>query len=101
MRRVCDLFGRSGVVASPLLLTLVNTPLSPDLIRVARAFTTLQDARHTADYDLATALPEQEADRLIELAEESFAAWAHTRDTANAGVFLTALLLHDRWNRRG
>lgn len=77
------------------------SPLSPDLVRVAGAFVVLQDARHAGDHDLGSTLTQRDAVRLVLLAGDASDAWERVRGTPNAAVFLTALLLHERWNRRG
>lgn len=101
MRRVCDLFARGSWGSAPVVRPLVALPLSPDLVQVAEAFVALQDARHAGDYDLGSTLVQRDAIRLVLLAGDAFEAWARVRSTPNAAVFLTALLLHERWNRRG
>lgn len=101
MRRVCDLFARGSWGSAPAVRPLVTLPLSPDLVQVAEAFVALQDARHASDYDLGSTLAQRDAMRLVVLASDAFEAWARVRGTPNAAVFLTALLLHERWNRRG
>jgi hypothetical protein len=101
MGKVCKLFLQREFAKVPILGTLITLPIEPDLILVAEAFTLLQDARHTADYDLMVEFPRIEAGRLLTLAVEACDSWARTRGTPNAVVFLTALLLHERWNRRG
>lgn len=101
MRKVCHLFRQGEFTRSPILETLVALPVEPDLILVAEAFTALQDGRHAADYDLTAEFPPIEAGRLLTYAVEARDAWLRIRDTPNAAVFLTALLLHERWNRRG
>lgn len=101
MRRVCDLFSRGSWGSVPAVKPLVAPPLSPDLVRVAEAFVVLQDARHASDYDLGSTLARRDAVRFVLLADDAFGAWERVRGTPNAAVFLTALLLHERWNRRG
>lgn len=101
MRRVCDLFSRGSWGSVPALKALVTLPLSPDLAQVAEAFVMLQDARHASDYDLGSTLAHRDAVRFVGLAIDAFKAWEQVRGTPNAAVFLTALLLHERWNRRG
>ena len=101
MRRVCDLFARGSWGSAPVVRPLVTLPLSPDLVQVAEAFVALQDARHASDYDLSSTLAQRDAVRFVVLASDALEAWARVRGTPNAAVFLTALLLHERWNRRG
>ena len=101
MRRVCDLFARGSWGSAPAVKPLVALPLSPDLVQVAEAFVALQDARHASDYDLGSTLAQRDAVRFVVLASDAFEAWARVRGTPNTAVFLTAPLVHERWNRRG
>lgn len=73
MRKVCDAYVRSPARPFPASLRRLN-PVAPDrrLSAVAGAFAQLQEGRHAADYDLSTAIE-----------------------------IRAALLLADRWTRRG
>lgn len=64
-----------------------------DLRDVAKAFVQLQEARHRADYDLATQHSRSEALRLIRVAQDAFAKWERIRRTDGARAFLLALAL--------
>ena len=83
-----------------------RTPDVPaELRRVAKAFVGLQEARHEADYDPTRPTPNtrKEADDWIALAEAAFADWETVRgrplDALAVEVFLTGLLLWDRWGK--
>lgn len=71
------------------------------LVDVAQAFIDLQDARHSADYDVFREFPR--VDGLDWLTQAEHAHWMldQVQDLPETIVFLTALLLHDRWKRRG
>ena len=102
MRKVCDAYMRSASRPFPPHLAQLN-PAAPDmrLTQVADAFGHLQDARHAADYDLLSAVTLADAVRLLaagDLAITNFQAIEPLPDTQ---VFLTALLLADKWTRRG
>lgn len=95
MRKVCDAYIRSPHPFPDLL------PADPHLVGIAQAFTVLQEGRHSADYDLATLFDSREATRLVSSAEAAYAAFDAIRTASATKTFLTALLLADRWTRRG
>ena len=78
-------------------------PAGPDqrLVAVARVFVRLQDARQTADYDLSFKFERQEALDLLRLARTAHRNFAEVRSEPETAIFLAALLLNDRWTRRG
>jgi len=71
----------------------------PDLKSVASAFVSLQEARHTADYDLSRTFRRQEALDLVESARQAFQAWERVRRLDDARVYLACFLLWKRWTR--
>ncbi|MBC7101765.1 MAG: hypothetical protein H5U13_00855 [Parvibaculum sp.] len=79
--------------------SLISEPLESDLSSVAAAFVELQEARHLADYDMSASFIKPEALRLTHLAQTAFANWQSVRTTANATVFLAALMLQRQWNK--
>ena len=102
MRNVCDSFVKAQGKSFPQPYDRL-LPASPNagLFLVAEAFTELQEARHTADYDLAATISWNEANRLTIL---GYTAWTLCKTILllpETQVFLTALLLSDRWTRRG
>ena len=78
---------------------LVSEPLQPQLVSVAAQFIELYDARQAADYDLSATYSRLEVTKLIAIADHIFRDWHTIRHTANATVFLTALLLQRHWER--
>ena len=77
--------------------------MPPDsrLMDMADVFIRLQEARETADYDLTATLVQAEAQALLEqakIAHQHLRALEHHPETR---IFLTALLVADRWTRRG
>ena len=78
---------------------LLSFPLDAALFDVIEAFLFLQAARNDADYNLNTQLNRTDARRHVRAAREAFAAWSAIRDTPNATVFLSALLLQRHWGR--
>lgn len=61
---------------------------------------TLQEARHDADYNLLRRFTKNEVAELVGKAELAFQAWNKVRTTPEAHHFLVALLLHQRLPRR-
>ena len=108
MRQVClgflasqKAFLRHGALApnaSPAHRFLAF-PLEPGLSRVIETFLTLQEERHDADYNLNMHWNRADALNHVRAAREAFAAWSAIRDTPNATVFLSALLLQRQWGR--
>ena len=105
MRVVCETFISWNASGRPEGLgQLLGSSFDGRIVEVAAAFVELQQARQVADYDLmcpAEWFALDEALRLVNLAETAFEAWSAIRDTSNATVFLTALLLGERLYRRG
>lgn len=102
MRKVCDAYVRSPL--RPFAPPLEHlSPHAPDrrLIRVAAAFGQLQDGRHAADYDLSASIDFDYVAQLVRVARLAHAQWYDIKSLPETTVFLTALLLADRWTRRG
>lgn len=102
MRAVCALFA-SGIgpkaKSLPPTMRLLVDPIEKQLLAVIRAFELLQNARTTADYDLAFSVTELWALEEVERAKEAFANWEGVRTSPNAAVFLLALALHRSWSK--
>ena len=101
MRKVCDTIASAGPQGPKLLAGVIEPPIAPELSAVAGAFATLQDARHAADYDLDTEPSFALARASRDLGCTVFKDWQHIRNQPNTQAFLVALLLADRWSRRG
>ena len=72
----------------------------PDALqRVATSFNVLQQARHTADYDLSRAFGREEAVKFVEEAETAFETWTRVRQTDEARLYLTCFLMWENWNK--
>lgn len=95
MREVCRRFAAGAL--PPATASLLAGPLQPELKQLASTFVELQDARHQADYDLATAFDRVDVRHKIDLATRAFLAWHSVRAHPNATVFLAALLLQRQW----
>ena len=101
MKAVCEIY-RSAKSASALpsqLSALTAVPLEPELNRIADAFTELQEARHSADYDTATPFDRSDVLQKIDLVERAFSDWLAVKNKPNANVFLAALLLNSYWKK--
>lgn len=67
--------------------------VSPALGEVAEVFVLLQEARHSADYDVARTFARREATALVAQARAVSATWREVAGTEEARVFLVALSL--------
>ena len=102
MRKVCDAYVRSPNAPFPPTLAQLNPGASDiRLINVARTFARLQDARHIADYDLASAIIYPNVVALVTATDAALTDFQAIKAQPETVVFLTALLLADRWTRRG
>ena len=68
------------------------TPIPAGLREIASAFTTLQDERHRADYDMARPLTRSQAANFVQLAAAAIAGWPAVRDDGAAQLYLACLL---------
>ena len=102
MRKVCERYLRSSTRPFQPPLDALNTP-APDamVIDIAEAFVVLQEARHMADYDLSAGIEVDEANELFLSLTTALDHLRLVRHQPASVVFLTALLLDDRWTRRG
>ena len=64
-----------------------------DLVRVARAFLDLQQARHEADYGLAKRFTRSDVLAHITQAEDAVRAWDRIRSARESEAFMVALLV--------
>ncbi len=97
MKKICGRFLPTRL--DQPLLDLIGESSSEDLQTVARSFIQLQEARHSADYDLNYSLTWNEARRLIELAVHAIGAWARIQDSAEVNIFVLSLLLWKNWEK--
>ena len=100
LRKICEAFQTAGSTPPKSFDGLVALPISPKLIAIAKTFSRLQDDRYQADYDLNTPPSYADAKRDIRLVRQAFEDWSEIGIEPNTQVFLTALLLSDRWTRR-
>ena len=103
MLDVCNAYSRlpkNPLLPSPLN-RLASHPTDPRLVTVAQTFVVLQEARHAADYDLSGELLRSTGLDLLNQAEHAHWMLDQVQGLPETTIFLTALLLHDRWKRRG
>jgi hypothetical protein len=80
-------------------MDLVPGGFSGDLEFVARCFVELQEARHKADYDIASTQSRTETLEFVRQVRDGFASWKTIRTHDEANVFLAALLFAGRWSK--
>ena len=97
MKRICGRFMASKL--DQPLLDLIGQSASSDLQTVARSFVLLQEARHSADYDLSYPITEPEAIKHFRLALEAIEAWDRIKESAEANIFILSLLMWKNWER--
>lgn len=72
----------------------------PDALKqVAQTFADLQQARHTADYDLTVRYSRSDTFDLVERAEKAFRDWQAIRNDDLARIYLGCFLLWKQWDR--
>ncbi|MBI1849465.1 MAG: hypothetical protein HYR85_03870 [Planctomycetes bacterium] len=104
--RVARAFGHADLKRASLAFIGGNVrsigPLivPPELVAVSRAVVDLQDARHLADYDLSRRFDRSEVLDFVEQAASAFRAWAKTRRSEIADLYLTMLLIYGRLAER-
>lgn len=99
MKTVCVAFSKANVQGLPKpIQSLVSDPIEPELASIAQLFATLQEQRHTADYDLNARFSRLDVLTLVRRTRRRFRDWNTVRKNDNSKVFLVSLLLHDTWN---
>ncbi len=97
MKRICGRF-LPAKLDQPLR-DLIGDTASTDLQTVALGFIQLQDARHSADYDLSYSLTQQIAWDIFEKATETTEAWDRIQNSAEANIFILSLLMWKNWDK--
>lgn len=97
MKKICGRFMASKL--DQPLLDLIGPSASSDLQTVVRSFVLLQEARHSADYDLSYAPTGNEAVKHLRLALEAIEAWDRIQGSAEANIFILSLLLWKNWEK--
>ncbi len=78
---------------------VAQAAITQQLKDVAQTFVSLQQARHDADYNLARRFKRREATALVEQAERAFANWQACRDDPCSRLYLSCLLLWERFDK--
>ena len=74
-------------------------PISDELASIAEIFQELQEARHTADYDVLKQFNPTDAIAVVQKAEKVFSDWKTEKNSRNAPVFLAAMIFGKDWNK--
>jgi uncharacterized protein (UPF0332 family) len=93
-RTVCEAWAKGNPIVDFAAL-----PIEPQLQDIAATFVNLQEARHKADYDLKKTFDRVEVLRLIDKVQGAMHNWKAVKNTDNSNIFLSSLLLHNRWNK--
>ena len=78
---------------------LFDLPLEPEIATAADSFVQLQEARHSADYDLAEPLTRVDVQQSIEQARAAIASLESVRTRPNLSRFYAALAFAKHWDR--
>ncbi len=97
MKRVCGRFTQAQL--DQPLRDLIGDSASSDLQRVARDFIQLQNARHSADYDLSLEFTPNQGYETVVMAEVAIEAWNRLKGSSEANIFILSLLLWKNWER--
>jgi len=97
MKRVCGRFLPTKL--DQPLRGLIGDAASADLQEVARSLILLQEARHSADYDLSYAISWNDAFKLLDQATNAIDAWERIAASAEANIFILSLLMWKNWEK--
>lgn len=95
MKKICGRF-RQKKLDQPLL-NLIGETAPPDLHTVVSNFIDLQEARHSADYDLSFKLTRDDALQLVMSAALAMSSWDKIANTPEANIFILSLLMFKNW----
>jgi hypothetical protein len=101
MLKVAKAFSQAGAKRAKDLPDdiVLPDPVSRELASISNSFKELQEARHTADYDVLQRLDPAYAPTLVQQAEKIFEDWKTEKNSNNAPVFLAALIFGKDWNK--
>jgi uncharacterized protein (UPF0332 family) len=101
MRKASKSFASDwGALPSGVRACVRNPCLPPELTRMAKTFTLLQEARHDADYDLSVRFIREEVVFLLNETDQAFVAWSQVRKHPAARCYLACLLLWPKMQGR-
>jgi hypothetical protein len=89
MKRVCGMF--SVPTPHKTIAPILGAPVSLELQIVAQSFIQLQEARHSADYDMSSTWTRLTAQQFLLTAKDAVRIWSNIRRTHEANVFTLAL----------
>ena len=98
MKNVCGRF-LNAKLDQPLL-GLIGPAATNELQLVCRTFIQLQDARHSADYDLGYTLTSSACSQFLRDTFISMFTWDKIKNSAEANVFILSLLLWKNWEQK-
>lgn len=101
IRKACDALSASPKVPVNSWRNFFSGSVDPKMIAFATIFVDLQEARYLADYDSLASFTQKDVQGLHFRSMIASGHWLAVRDTPNAAVFLTAILLGDKLGRRG
>jgi len=101
MKEVCRAYAKavSDVGFKPEIAPLLTFPVEDGIREVSQVFVELQEARHSADYDVASKWTRLDVLALITSVEDAFIKWKSVKAVPNAKIFLFDLLLRRSWGR--
>jgi hypothetical protein len=97
MKKVSTLFANDKLPKAIQPTTAPYTTPAP-LKNVAQTFVDLQEARHEADYNLATTMSRHTTLTLVQRTRQAFTDWEGVKKTDAARLYLACLLLWKRWD---
>ena len=102
MKKAAKSLSSGGTLPDHVKAVYLGTVPS-ELRNVAKAFVELQDRRHDADYDMNASFTRAQVTDLITLAQDAFDDWKAVRakpgERVAVELFLSAMLLWDRWGK--
>ncbi|MGB0564678.1 MAG: hypothetical protein ACPGVO_23200 [Spirulinaceae cyanobacterium] len=81
------------------LKAVYPSTISVALQEVAKTFSDIQEARHIADYDLASTLTRLQVQDWVDRVDDAFIQWDVVRKTSEGQVFIVALFAGKRLKR--
>jgi uncharacterized protein (UPF0332 family) len=88
-----------GTLPAKFASVTSGMPVPTRLRNVAQAFMDLQQERHEADYNLARSFTRDQASDLIDQAAQAFSEWQSIRKSDHANLYLSCLLLWERYEK--
>lgn len=96
MTTVCEAWAKGNGVSE-----LTTGPIPQELRNISAVLVDLQEQRHQADYDLTQTFDRLQVLESIKKAEDAMSDWNTLKrnGSSDANVFLSAPLLHSKWNK--